>query len=244
MNSRTSFPPGVAEAIGFYVYLLLDPRTEPPSPFYVGKGKGNRIFAHFHEALESTTENLKLDRIRQIKACGSEVAHVILRHGLDSQSTAYEVESAFIDYLRLDDNSDLSNKMGGHHAWDRGLMSVEDVVAEYTAPEVSISEPSILIKINRQFRRGLSQERLYDITRQSWVINQANASRAKFAFAVAFGIIRQVYRIEKWVSVDGSNRKAFIGQIAPELSHYIGGSVVGQFSTGAQNPIKYVNCGK
>ena len=38
------FPPGVIEHLGWYVYRLIDPRDG--STFYVGKGKGNRVFAH------------------------------------------------------------------------------------------------------------------------------------------------------------------------------------------------------
>ena len=39
-----SFPPGVAEQLKWYVYRLIDPRNG--ETFYVGKGRGNRIFAH------------------------------------------------------------------------------------------------------------------------------------------------------------------------------------------------------
>ena len=38
----------VQEAIGYYVYVLVDPRTK--QVFYVGKGKGNRVFDHEREA--------------------------------------------------------------------------------------------------------------------------------------------------------------------------------------------------
>ncbi|EPO2121397.1 LEM-3-like GIY-YIG domain-containing protein, partial [Escherichia coli] len=40
----TEFPSGVIEHLGWYVYRLIDPRDG--STFYVGKGKGNRVFAH------------------------------------------------------------------------------------------------------------------------------------------------------------------------------------------------------
>ena len=39
-----SFPPEVAERLQYYVYRLIDPRNG--ETFYVGKGKGNRVFAH------------------------------------------------------------------------------------------------------------------------------------------------------------------------------------------------------
>ena len=245
MGTKTGFPAGVGEAIKFYVYMLSDPRTEPPTPVYVGKGVGNRIFAHLNQALESPTESDKLDQIRSIVASGKAVGHRFLRHGLDSEKVAYEIESAFIDYLSLGIGNELTNLSGGHGARYRGLMTVEEAIAEYSAAEVTIEEPVILIKINRKFRRGMSDTQLYEATRQSWVVNSKNAARGKYAFSVAFGIIRQVYLIENWYLVDEvSKRCAFMGSIAPEMSHYIGGSVAKFFDSGAQNPIRYLNCKK
>jgi uncharacterized protein len=40
----TEFSQAVCERIGYYVYILKDPRNN--LNFYVGKGKGNRIFQH------------------------------------------------------------------------------------------------------------------------------------------------------------------------------------------------------
>ena len=40
----TTFTPFVEEQLGSYVYLLTDPRNG--EIFYVGKGLGNRVFAH------------------------------------------------------------------------------------------------------------------------------------------------------------------------------------------------------
>ena len=39
-----------SEKLKFYVYCLIDPRDD--KPFYIGKGKGNRVFEH---AESSTT---------------------------------------------------------------------------------------------------------------------------------------------------------------------------------------------
>ena len=95
--STLSFPPEVAERLKTYVYRLIDPRNG--ETFYVGKGQGDRVFAHGRAAIESDDPGSKLKRIREIIAAGFEVAHVIHRHGLD-ESTAFEVEAALIDAVR------------------------------------------------------------------------------------------------------------------------------------------------
>jgi uncharacterized protein len=80
MSAIKEFPVSAIEKLGYYVYLLIDPETD--NVFYVGKGTGNRIFAHLATALSRPTANDKLDKIRSIQAKGLSVKHVIHRHGL------------------------------------------------------------------------------------------------------------------------------------------------------------------
>ena len=39
------------DQLQYYVYRLIDPRTG--QTFYVGKGKGNRLYAHINDALKN-----------------------------------------------------------------------------------------------------------------------------------------------------------------------------------------------
>ena len=242
MSIAKRFSPSVTEKLGFYVYFLIDPETD--RIFYVGKGTGNRIFAHLEFALNSPKESDKLGKIREIHQKGLQVKHRIHRHGL-TEKEAFEVEASLIDFIGLDA---LTNKVSGQNSNDRGQMTVTDVIAMYEAPQIDIREPVILITVNRLFRRGMDAAALYEITRGNWVVGKRR-EKVEFALAVYNGIVRQVYEIHYWFPVEARSPKQktrqrwrFEGVVSSTMQHYVGGSVENYISLGAQNPIKYINC--
>ena len=50
--SNKEFNAYIQEKLGWYVYCLRDPRDK--KIFYIGKGKGNRVFAHANNAKHNT----------------------------------------------------------------------------------------------------------------------------------------------------------------------------------------------
>lgn len=131
-ESTDAFPPEVIEKLKTYVYRLIDPRNG--ETFYVGKGKGNRVFAHIHgeQGIDGDDLDNKIKRIRQIRLAGFEVAHVIHRHGMDD-ATAFEVESALMDAY-----PGLTNEAGGGGGNEFGAMHALEIIREYAA------EPAVL----------------------------------------------------------------------------------------------------
>lgn len=240
--SISEFPISVIERLNYYVYLLIDPQSG--QVFYIGKGTGNRVFAHAHAAITNVSPGEKLDKIREIMAKGVETKYVILRHGL-TEKEAFEVEAALIDYA---DIKTLTNQVHGHSSDDRGQMTASDIVAKYAAPEAEIVEPVLLITVNRLYRPDMRADELYEITRGNWVVGTRRDS-VKYAFTVYNGIIREMYQVDRWFSVTArrleqrtQNRWRFEGGIAFDLRHYVGCSTSKYSILGAQNPIRYVNC--
>jgi len=251
MAAQIVFPritPAVARKLGYYVYLYVNPLDK--RVFYVGKGKNGRALAH----LRADERRAMAKVIHKIRATGGEPQIEILAHGLGTPDAAFKVEAAAIDLLGV---GNLANAVRGHGT-KYGRSPLKEVVAQYTKHKADIREPAILIRINKQYRYGMSDVDLYDATRCAWRVG-ARRDQAQYAFAVYEGVVREVYRITGWLSAGSTfvvrsggrpmprpGRSEFVGTLADESirKRYINRFVGHLFSQGAQNPISYVNMGK
>jgi hypothetical protein len=124
-------------------------------------------------------------------------------------------------------------------------------MSEFTA---KIDESVIAININQTYRDGISTGELYDSTRGIWRIDKDRAEKARFAFAVYQGVIKEVYEINQWhpegsteykyreaPSTPAKNRFEFVGKAATEdiRDKYVGKQMP---EPHGQNPIRYYNC--
>lgn len=233
------FSQAVRERLGYYVYVLKDPRTG--IIFYVGKGKDNRVFQHVRGALVDLADNTKLNLIREIHAAGSEVAHYILRHGL-TENLALEIESACIDLLDLDalaTEAHTTNAIKGHYTWERGLKTVDEVAQYYGATPVTIEEQAIILNVNKLYERFMSEEQLYNVTCSAWKVSATRRQTVRYAIAAYRGLVREVYRITSWQAKD--DRWEFTATIAEPTvrTKYLNQSLENYIKKGAKNPVRY-----
>ncbi len=245
-----SFLPGVAEKLGHYVYALRD-LLEDGEIFYIGKGVGERAYAHARHAQcvdpSKTSAQLKLTRIRAIYNAGLKVGVELIRHNLTNAAEALEVENAAIDVLKIA-GIELANVVAGQGT-DHGWRPLEEIMAEYAAKPVEIlSEHRVLlIRLNRVQR--LAAGDLYEKTRASWRV-APETHKPTWVFAVFGGIVRAVYRVESWDrppeekrAVNRAGRWDFNGvRDLPMEDLYLWRDVSGYLRRGAQNPITYVHC--
>ncbi|MGL5814307.1 MAG: LEM-3-like GIY-YIG domain-containing protein [Aeromonas sp.] len=238
-NKTDGFPKGVAEKLKTYVYRLIDPRNG--ETFYVGKGVGDRVFAHIREEGDSEDPSNKLKRIREIHLAGLEVGHVIHRHGMDD-NTAFEVEAALIEAY-----PGLTNIAGGMGNGEFGVMHATEIIRRYAAKPAVIKHKALLITINR----SAAEHSIYEATRYAWKLSRVKVEEAELVLATIQGMIVGAFVPEQWLPATPEHfpgrepmtgRLGFFGHEAPEniRSQYVGRSVPKAFQKkGAANPVKY-----
>ena len=226
------FPQEVVEALRYYVYRLIDPRNG--ETFYVGKGQGQRIFHHVSGALHNTPQDVadpKLERIREIRALGMNVAHIIHRHGMN-EAAAKEVEAALIDAY-----PGLVNRVAGSGSRDRGTRHVDEIMLEYSAEQFIVKEPLILISIGRTWK----ERDMYDAVKGLWKLQMERAKHYKLVLAHVRGVVRGAYRPKKWLKGTAENIPLFGGS-SPERIGFVGTEAepdVWKTYVGKRVPIRY-----
>ena len=224
MNDIKEFSKETIDGIGSYVYRLIDPRNG--DTFYVGKGKGNRVFQHvkmvkeFYEGIDEENHDFSNDpykfrRIKDIHDAGLEVIHVIQRWHL-SDKEAIEIESALIDAY-----PGLTNIQSGHHS-EYGVCNAVELEKIFTA--IEYDEPSeygyIIIKVtNNRIDYCISKfgedKARYEATRWRWKNRIPNTKKYPYVFSVTNGIVKEVYSVDEWYDA-GEGRIAFNGKVVEE----------------------------
>ena len=250
---------------GFYVYALVDPRND--KVFYVGKGTGNRVFSHEIESGKSReSEKKKLQHIREIENCGYSVRRLIINWGL-TENEAFIAEATLINLLNRMPDIQLTNEVSGHHVHES--LTTEEFELQYGAVPLEkedIKHSILVIKINKLYRRGMSDAELYDSVRGFWAasLKSIEARKVKYVFGVYNGLILGVYKPDAWhygyemidtpqrdiLDPEGferlKNRVYFVcndyRNLDDEGKFYLHKSIVNlKVNQSAQNPISYLS---
>ncbi|MEC8886327.1 MAG: hypothetical protein VX875_04325 [Pseudomonadota bacterium] len=247
------FSSEIIEQLKWYVYRLIDPRTG--QTFYVGRGKGSRVFDHINGVAVEQDDaflSLKMKQIRDIQLANLSVIHLIHRHGLENQDIAAQIEAALIDAY-----PGLTNIANGEGSNEYGVAHIQEIIAMYKAEIVNIKHKALLISINK----SVAERDIYDAVRFAWRLSKSEAENAEIILATVEGVIKGVFIPEKWLEATDenfpnfkllnentydkhkrNNRYGFIGKTAPiEIQeYYLGKRIPENYrKKGASNPVKY-----
>jgi hypothetical protein len=226
----------------------------------LAKVRKNRVFDHL-ETVPGDDPSLKLQKIEEIRRIGRKPTFDIIRGGIGNERIALAIEAAVIDALGGVDG--LTNQVRGHGAgkdyadigW--GLMP-ERLVREKFQGEPFNPTPDerfIGFKVNQRWRPDQNEDELYENTKNRWRIGKRREA-ADYALAVSFGIIREVYRIDKTFGENGwesfqinregrplkVKRWGFEGWPESSMQHYVNRTVDHYKQATGQNPAFYINC--
>jgi hypothetical protein len=243
-----------------YVYALADP--DNGKIFYVGKASANnRPFSHLKPFAGESAKKAAIEEIRSRRAGCEPVVH-ILRHGLKDDEMAEQVEAAIIDTIGLEN---LTNLCRGKRI-ERGRATAKDIARRFGSLPLKVSvikEPIMRIFITQSYSPTLTDQELYDATRQFWykVAKEARKPDADgvlpypTAIAIVKSTVVMAYEVQAWFpagstmstrpwnGTDSDNRWEFVGRPLPD--HWLVGKRLlddkGKDLPDLQNGYSYIN---
>ena len=124
-------------------------------------------------------------------------------------------------------------------------MTIDEVHRKYTAePLTNLGDGCVIININKTYKQAKGTKSIYEVTKQSWVINKARIPGLKYVLSEYGRFIVEVFEVDEdgWYQVkdhNGKTRWGFNGKQAPAhiRNLYLNRSIVKK--RGAANPISY-----
>ena len=215
-----SFGHKICNAIGNYVYRLVDPRNG--ETFYVGEGIKDRVFKHLEHFKRDKKSNT-YDKIKDIHDSGLEVIHIIHKHNLPDKKTAKMVEAALMESY-----PGLANRIrgsGGRY----GQQNVEQIITKYGPKKLNAQHNLMFVSVNsiQSMRRNLNTA-----VRSNW----GRASDARYVIAVFKG-----ETVDGYVVSDEPQGNEYITQRINKniQKKYIGKRLPDNLYRGQKSGIKY-----
>ena len=261
MSSLTQFSKETIKAIGYYVYILVDPKNN--IPFYIGKGCGNRVFSHVKSIQKGKTnsshsKDLYIQKIQNRTKHKNEVLHYIVRYGLTHEH-ALLIESVLIDLfnqkmnIKLSNSTSLTNINDGFYS-DRGCITAEALEKLMSSKKAAFEKGIKYLAINLNSLDNSeydNDDSIYQKVHFAWILNPNKANQADYILATHAGLIVGVYKLNKegWQPVEDQDpeckkKRYYFNRDENCNLHEIRKKLLGHHISdrpkGAQNPVWYI----
>lgn len=80
-------------------------------------------------------------------------------------------------------------------------MACDELELKYNAIPAEIIHNVMLVKLNQSYKKDISDETLYKVTRGNWKASMMSVKNVEYVFALAFGVIREVYELRHHICV-------------------------------------------
>lgn len=195
------FSPAARAKLRAYVYALAEPGPAPllERLFYIGKGEGDRAFAHARGV--TTDPNIeKRDRILAILAENRAPEILVIQHGLSAR-VANRLEAQLIKVI-----GNLTNRVQGHSSRAYWL-EPREIEAMHNEPvqAEALGRRMLFVQIGGSNERDLpafddfrqDEDALRDRTLSHWRLDPNNAANVDTVIGCAGGLARCAYRVSK-----------------------------------------------
>lgn len=223
-----TFSPRACAALGHYVYALYE-NKDAPFPFYVGKGQGNRVFAHARDKRlqqeKSDVLPLKLETIRRLPA-GS-VVYRFVAVNLPDKETAHKVEAAVIDALEQANPHGLTNEVAGHG----GLMGMPECaafVSNLNGPPLTGAHQVLLLQASKSLgalKRArahefeFTEDEVFAAVRGDWKLSTVKLPHIECCLAVYKQTVVGVFVPTEWEDAPGGKLRMAGRADAADYAH-------------------------
>ena len=212
--------------------------------------------------LNNTFDGINIDKIWKVILASSE------KQDEEFTQCLVQASSIFLDELTkfLDDCSESgvveinenanSYRVNFVGALEHDNRASESLASDQTTPipehqnqsnHCLANDKAVLIRLNKTYREGMTQDELYSASRGNWAISLKRAAMANYAYVLYKGSVVEVYSVSRWdetseVAGNGFLRIKFTGIRAENRRHMIGLNLSYLFKQGESLPIKYLNC--
>jgi len=203
--------------LGLYIYALQDPRDS--KIFYIGQGRGSRMYSHFEEAervlkgrARPTSKTL---RIIDIWAHEEDVSCFFIASMISDTATANKLESAAAEALSISQNGPVLNSISTPDSSFLTLEQLKSLACKPINPEKPY-ESVFVFPIHGAIAEGKT---VYEACRSAWTVTEKYRNRPHESIAVGLvnGISKEAFRIQSWTSRD-DGKAEFQGEVYENLS--------------------------
>ena len=108
-----------------------------------------------------------------------------------------------LTYSPFNHDNQLTNLVAGHHQWDEGIKTIEEINVLYDCAKIEVKDGDyiLLVNLNQSYNqtkaKGVYKRNdIYESTRKYWKICREKAKQIDYVLGVYKGVVRCVIKVD------------------------------------------------